>query len=88
VLVVMGMEKPGKVAVGPDIVSKGFVMEESSPDIINEIKALILQRLGELDKEVLEDSSELKARLRSSIKKFIQKKMNRRPMIVPIIFEI
>ncbi len=88
VVIIIGMEKPGKIIIGPDIVSKGFVMEESSPDIINEIKEAILERITRLDEEVLEDSSVLKAKLRSSIRKFIQKKMNRRPMIVPIIFEI
>jgi len=88
VVIIIGMEKPGKVIIGPDIVSKGFVMEESSPDIINEIKEAILEQLKVLDEEILEDSSVLKARLRSSVKKFIQKKMNRRPMVVPIIFEI
>lgn len=88
VLVIMGMEKPGKIAIGPDVVSKGFVLEESSPDVINEIKGVILEQLKALDKEVLEDSTLLKARLRNNIKKFIQKRMNRRPMIVPIIFEI
>ncbi|RMG70558.1 MAG: ribonuclease J [Nitrospirae bacterium] len=87
-LILLGMEKPGKVFTGPDIISKGFVLEESSSEILEEIKSMIIELLGKLEPEALEDSSILKAKLRSSIKKFILKRMNRRPMILPIIFEI
>ncbi len=87
-LILLGMEKPGRVFTGPDIISKGFVLEESSSEILEEIKSMIIELLGKLEPEALEDSSILKAKLRSSIKKFILKRMNRRPMILPIIFEI
>ncbi len=88
VLVILGMEKPGKIVSGPDIISKGFVLEDRATDIINEAKAFLLESITGLDEEILEDSSLLKARIRNLLKKFIYKKMNRRPMIVPIIFEI
>ncbi|NOX21042.1 MAG: ribonuclease J [Nitrospirae bacterium] len=88
VLVILGMEKPGKIVSGPDIISKGFVLEDRATDIINEAKTFLLESITGLDAEILEDSSLLKARIRNLLKKFIYKKMNRRPMIVPIIFEI
>jgi ribonuclease J len=89
VLIILGIEKlTGNIVSGPDIVSRGFVFEDVSQEVINNVKSLLTNTIKELDKELLSDSSLLKARLRNVLKKYLRDTMDRRPMIMPIIFEV
>jgi mRNA degradation ribonuclease J1/J2 len=52
------------------------------------VRDLLANTIKGLDKELLSDSSLLKAKLRSTLKKYLRDKMDRRPMIMPIIIEV
>ncbi len=89
VLILLGIEKlKGNIVSGPDIISRGFVFEDASQEVINNVKELLTNIIKGLDKELISDSSVLKARLRSVLKKYLRDTMDRRPMILPIIFEV
>jgi ribonuclease J len=89
VLILLGIEKlTGNIVSGPDIISRGFVFEDASQEVINNVKELLTTVIKGLDKELLSDSSVLKARLRNTLKKYLRDTMDRRPMILPIIFEV
>lgn len=87
-LVMIAVEKlTGKIISGPDIVSRGFVLEETSP-VIGDIASLVAETLRDLDKEIMTDASLIKAKIRSVLKKYLRNTMGKSPMIVPIIFEV
>jgi ribonuclease J len=89
VLVHIAIEKlTGNIISGPDIISRGFVFEDASPDVMNDVKELVLNTLRQMDKEMITDSSLLQAKLRSTLKKYLRNTMERRPMIMPIIVEV
>ena len=89
VLILLGIEKlTGNIVSGPDIISRGFVFEDASQEVINNVKDLLSNTIKGLDKELITDSSLLKARLRNVLKKYLRDTMDRRPMIMPIIFEV
>ena len=89
VIVILGIEKTsGKVVSGPDIVSRGFVFEDASQELLAEVKDVVLDTLTLMIPEAKGDWSLVSARVRSALKKFINKRMERRPMILPIIMEI
>ncbi len=89
VIVILGIETAtGKVVSGPDIVSRGFVFEDASQDLLAEVRDVVLDTLTLMMPEAKGDSSLVSARVRSALKKFINKRMERRPMILPIIMEI
>jgi ribonuclease J len=89
VLILLGIEKlTGNIVSGPDIISRGFVFEDASQEVINNVKELLVNTIKGLDKELISDSSLLKAKLRSVLKKYLRDTMDRRPMIMPIIFEV
>ncbi len=89
VLVHIAVEKlTGNIISGPDIISRGFVFEDASPDVMNDVKELVLNTLRQMDKEMITDSSLLQAKLRSTLKKYLRNTMERRPMIMPIIVEV
>jgi ribonuclease J len=89
VLILLGIEKlTGNIVSGPDIISRGFVFEDVSQEVINNVKELLVNTIKGLDKELIADPSLLKAKLRNTLKKYLRDKMDRRPMIMPIIFEV
>jgi ribonuclease J len=89
VLIIVGIEKlTGNIVSGPDIVSRGFVFEDASQEIINYVKELVYKSIKELDTEVIADKTLIQARIRSVLKKYLRNTMDRKPMIMPIVFEV
>jgi ribonuclease J len=89
VLILIGIEKlSGTIVSGPDIVSRGFVFEDASQEIINDVKELVYNSMKELDSEIIADKALIQAKIRSVLKKYIRNTMDRKPMIMPIIFEV
>ena len=89
VLILLAIAKPsGTIISGPEIISRGFVFEDASQEIINNVKDLIANTIKGLEREIISDSSLLKAKLRSTLKKYLRDTMDRRPMIMPIIIEV
>jgi len=89
VLILLSIEKlTGDIISGPDIISRGFVFEDASHEVINDVKELLTDTIRGLDKEIISDSSVLQAKLRNTLKKYLRDTMGRRPMIMPIIFEV
>jgi ribonuclease J len=89
VIVILGIEKiSGRVVSGPDIVSRGFVFEDASQELLAEVKDVVMDTLTLMIPEAKGDWSLVSARVRSALKKFINKRMERRPMILPVIMEI
>jgi ribonuclease J len=89
VLVLLTIEKDnGTVISGPDLISRGFILEESSQEVFNNIRGFLAASIRELDSEILRDQSLLQAKIRSVLKKHFRNVMGRRPMIMPLIFEV
>jgi ribonuclease J len=89
VIVILAIEKlTGKVVSGPDIISRGFVFEDASQELLAEVKDLVMDTLVVMIPEAKGDWSLVSARVRSALKKFINKRLERRPMILPVIMEV
>lgn len=89
VIVIIGLEKlTGALVTGPDIISRGFVFEDASQELYGEVKDLVGDLLLTMTAETKSEWSLVQTAVRSALKKFIKKKMDRLPMILPIIIEI
>jgi ribonuclease J len=89
VLILITIEKPsGEIVVGPDIITRGFIYEDSSQKLLDEVRDLVSATIKELDQEIISDHAMLQARLRNVVKKYFRNTMDRRPMIMPIIVEV
>ncbi len=89
VIILLAIEKlTGNIVSGPEIISRGFVFEDVSQEIINNVKELLEKTIKGLEREYIADTSLLKAKLRSTLKKYLRDTMDRRPMIMPIIIEV
>ncbi len=89
IIILLNIEKEsGKIISGPDIVSRGFVYEDESHELLDAAKTEIEYALMEMDQKVKNDILMVETKLRRVLKKFIYKKIERTPMILPIIMEM
>jgi ribonuclease J len=89
ILILLVIEKlSGQIVSGPDIISRGFVFEDTSHDIMARVKGLLTDTIEELDTEIISDISLLQTKLRKTLRKFLRNTMERRPMIIPIVLEV
>jgi len=88
VVVVIGFDQAGTVVAGPDIVSRGFAHLAEDDALYEEARKLITTVLEGCSVEEKTDWSLIKQRIRSVLRKFLQKAVDRRPMILPVIIEV
>ena len=83
VVVVLVLEEgSGSILYGPDIFSKGFVFEQQFSHVLEDAKCLVLDALevhSRGDVEKLQDS------IRSSLRRFFRKILDRDPVVVPVV---
>ncbi|MBI5632414.1 MAG: ribonuclease J [Nitrospirae bacterium] len=89
VIVIITIAKlTGSIVSGPDIISRGFIFEDASQDVLNDVKELVYLTLSEMTPEVITDKALVQAKVRSVLKKYLRNTMDRKPMIMPLIFEV
>lgn len=89
VIILLGIEKSTKrIVSGPEIISRGFIFEDASQELITEVRDLMAATLAGLPEDLVADTALIQAKLRSTLKKYLRNTMDRRPMIMPIIMEV
>ena len=89
VVIVFTLDKEtGKIIVGPDIVTRGFVYSKESDDIRKEAIETIKQKLDSMDGNAIKDWAMLKNNTRDIASKYFYNKTKRNPVILPIIMEV
>lgn len=88
VVVVIGFDKAGSVVAGPEIISRGFAHLPEDAALFEEARKLILTVLDGCSIEEKTDWTLIKQRIRSVLRKFLQKAVDRRPMVLPLIIEV
>ena len=89
VVIVFTLDKEtGKIIVGPDIVTRGFVYSKESDDIIKEAIETIKKKLDSMDGNAIKDWAMLKNNTRDIASKYFYNKTKRNPVILPIIMEV
>jgi ribonuclease J len=78
----------GEFIYGPDIVTRGFVFEDESQEFLDETRKIVLDTLAGDNREVLADLNEVKQEVRRVLRKFFNKTIERRPVILPLILEM
>jgi ribonuclease J len=79
-------KRTGKVENAPEIVMRGFAVDD--PTVINESRLVVQRTLESSSDEEKADYGVIKEKIRTDLKRYIQKSMSRRPLIMPVILEI
>ena len=90
-LVVVAMavrRRTGEVASGPDLMARGFMRSEEEEDVLGTARDSLRAYIEGCGVETRMDSAELKEGIRRSLRKFFEKRLHRRPAVVPYIMEM
>ena len=77
----------GAIIYGPELLSRGFVYEDEQQDYLEQARQAVLQAVMESSPEARTDVEELKGLMRQTVKRFVKKSRERRPMVLPVIIE-
>jgi ribonuclease J len=78
----------GEMESEPEIVTRGFIHEEDSADILDDLKRIVEETIEGASHEERIDYSVIKEKIRVALKRSIQKSTGRRPMIIPVVVEV
>jgi ribonuclease J len=88
VVVVTADAQTGEVLAGPDVITRGFVHDETSEEILEEARRRVVNSLKEVAQEEIGDPGILKQHVRRALGKYFFEVIQRKPIIVPVIMEV
>jgi ribonuclease J len=88
-IIVLTMSKrEAKLIHDPDIISRGFVFQRDSEDLLRDVKSLIKKTVSDLKKEDKNQWNIIKQSTKKSVGQYLFHQIKRKPMILPIIIEV
>lgn len=78
----------GEIVTGPEIVTRGWVYAPEAEDLIDEAIAEVRAAVQLALTENASDFDTLRRHTRTSLARFIKKRTQRRPIIVPVVMEV
>jgi ribonuclease J len=88
VIVVTAIDSAGKLVRDPEIITRGLVHVDANQEMLDEVRGMLIGMLAETRREELRDSDVLQESMRALLKRYFRKRMGRRPMILPVIWEM
>ncbi len=87
--VVITIEKASySIVAGPDIITRGFIYAKESESLINEARNIVREEVENSLKNKTINWTNIKFTVRNSLAQFLYMKIQRRPIIMPIIMEV
>ena len=89
-LIVLSIDRnTGRVVAGPDIVTKGFVPQEDSAELIEGVKQRISEGLAEAQTgDHLAEVAALRDEIHSTVSSYLYERTKRRPMVIPVLMQL
>ena len=88
VIVVVAIDSNGHVGREPEIITRGLLHVDESQDILADVRAQLVQMLHASPPDELLDHDVAQEKMRALLKRYFRKEMGRRPMILPVIWEM
>jgi ribonuclease J len=87
-IVIVTVDKDtGQVVSGPDLISRGFVHQQTSDALLDAARLQVLATINKPGRGTPEWQV-IKNSIRDSLSKYLYEQMRRRPMIIPIVVEV
>ena len=78
----------GRIEISPEIVTRGFLPAEDGQELLALARNVVLKTMEQSNPEEKADWSVIKEKIRVDLKRFLNKKTSKRPMILPVILEV
>ncbi len=72
----------------PDIYTRGFIYVKESEELMDEMREVALDALERAVYSYTKDLADIRGEVKEALAKFVNKKIKRRPMILPVILEV
>jgi ribonuclease J len=88
VIVVVAVDNDGKLLREPEIITRGLVHVDASQDVLDEVRGMLAGIFEHGTPEELRNSDALQEAMRAMLKRYFRKSMGRRPLILPVVWEM
>ncbi len=88
VVIVTTVDKEGKLASSPDIISRGFIYVKGAEYLINDVRALVRRIMDNGNVADMENWTPVRNKIRDDVGQFLFQKTEKRPMILPVIIKV
>lgn len=78
----------GGIIYGPDVITRGLIFEEEGTSLLEEAKKVLSDTLASVNRDALTDWAEVKEEVRKALRRYFNKRLERRPIIMPLIIEV
>ncbi|HEU5193059.1 MAG TPA: ribonuclease J [Methylomirabilota bacterium] len=78
----------GSLVAGPEIASRGFVYMKESDELMAEVKEAVREAIAQREDPEVLDRELFGARVRSAVRRFINQRFQRKPIVIPVIMEV
>jgi ribonuclease J len=89
ILVILAVShQTGRIANGPDLVSRGLPPEEATSQVFAEVKRKVVAKVNDMTPAAVADRVELREEVRLTVRRYFRRNFRRRPVVVPYIMEL
>lgn len=78
----------GAIATEPEIISRGFVYIDDSEELFTEAKNITRNVIDKLTDEQRQETETVKDEVRTVLRKFFSKQMQRSPLVLPVVMRV
>ena len=89
VIVVAALDSTtGRLAREMEIITRGVFHVDESQELLDEVRHLLESQIEKAGRDDLRDMENVQESLRATLKRFFRKRFGRRPMILPVVWEM
>jgi len=78
----------GEILYGPDILTRGVVTENGSEASVEEARGIVLKTWEDSGVEARKDLTEIQTDIRKALRRYFNKRLERKPVILPVVLEL
>jgi ribonuclease J len=88
IAVSLAVDTKGALIAGPEIATRGVIYVKENEALLEALRAAVIAALGERTAEEPWDREAIGARVRTTVRQFVNQRFQRRPVVLPMILEV
>jgi ribonuclease J len=88
IAVAVTFDKTGALVAGPDIASRGVVYVKENEAFLEDLRSAVRAALAERPADELWERDAIVARVRTAVRQLVNQRVQRKPIVLPIILEL
>ncbi|HEU5323784.1 MAG TPA: ribonuclease J, partial [Methylomirabilota bacterium] len=88
IAVSLAVDTKGALIAGPEIATRGVIYVKENEALLEALRAAVIAALGERTPEEPWDREAIGARVRTTVRQFVNQRFQRKPVVLPMILEV